>query len=728
MCLSKKFLPASLSIAIAGGFSSIIPASSAHAAVLEEVTVTARRRVESLQETPLSVVALSSEALEQQNVNDLSALDVKFPNVAAGGSGGLGGSNASFFIRGIGTDRNAVNQETAIALYVDDTYYGRTDGALLSVLDVEGIEVSRGPQGTLFGRSATGGAIRYKTKKPEDEFGGKIQLNLGTDNRRDVKAVLNAPINDDMAVRFTAASLNQDGYVKGALSGIDYGDTNSDLIRAQLRWDLSPDVEVLASVDYTRMDTNGAPSILVGVNTGAPFVLAEASNGFDAGSVPVGDYATSYQTGKNFYKSQNEGANLSVKWALSEEIDFQSSTSIRQIDVEGAYDTDATPAALFEQDFERDIEMFSQEFQFSGSADYMEWVAGVFYYREEATDNRLVLVTANSTPNRSSTRIVDPYTVDSYAVFGQASFDLAEQWSLTAGARYTYDDKSISANELRGSGAARLLNNVERSKTWGNVSGRLSLDYQASDDVFFFGSYARGFRSGGFNDRIRTDTGPANFYGITDFDQETLDMFELGMRSDLFESQLRLNITAFYGQYTDMQISSLLPGTTRNVIQNIGESRLFGLESEVTFALNEVVTLDASFGWLEAEYTKIDLPSAAVSTNSEFGRAPKRSYSLGISADWDTIVARIDYGWKDDFRSVVPDANIIQQQAYGLLSANLSYQPDDSQWKLALYGSNLTDEEYLVSGISLLGSNPTGIAQVEPGRGRELGIKINWNL
>ena len=704
--------------------------------VVEEVVVLARRRSESLQQTPISVVALNELAIEQQNLTDLKAFDIKFPNVAAGGSGGLGGSNAAFFIRGVGTDRNAVNQETAVALYVDDTYYGRTDGALLSVLDVQQVEVSRGPQGTLFGRSATGGAIRYITKKPDDDFGGKIQATLGSEGRRDLKAVLNTPISDTVAARFTAATLNQDGHVTNAFNGRDYGNTNSDLARGQLRWAASDTVEVLGTIDYTTISTNGAPSVLVGKDSSRLFFGDELlAQGLTDDDIIVGDFRTSYQNGRNFYDSDNYGGNLTVKWEASDELSFQSSTSIREIDVAGAYDADATQLVLFEQIFDRDIEMFSQEFQFSGGTDTIDWIAGLFYYNEEASDIRDVLTTASGGgPNRSSTRIVNPYTVDSYALFGQATFDLSDRWSLTTGLRYTYDDKSISANELRANGDPRLPENVDRSNSWNNLSGRISVDFQATDDVFLFGSYARGFRSGGFNDRIRTDTGAENFFGITTFDEEILDMCEFGVRSDLLDNRLRINATAFFGKYSDMQISSLLPGTTRNVIQNIGESKIRGLETEIVFAASDIVTIDASFGYLSAQYSELNLPVgvvASVTTDSDFGRAPNLSYSLGMTANWEDFVARIDYGWKDDFRSVIPDANFVQQDSYGLLSANFSYSPADADWKVSLFGTNLTDEEYLVSGLDLGGLQPRaphGIAQIEPGRFREFGLKVDWEF
>jgi iron complex outermembrane receptor protein len=721
--------PLSLSVAIAAAVTGSVPSAPVNAAefALEEVVVTARKREESLQETPISVMAFGGDSLEQQNVSNITAMDVKMPNVAIGGSGGLGGSNAAFYVRGIGTSRNAVNQESAVALYVDDGYYGRSDGALLSVMDVEKIEVSRGPQGTLFGRSATAGAIRYITAKPSDELEGKVQATLGSENRRDLKGMVNIPLSDEVALRLVGATLNQDGHVESAYDSTDYGDVNSDLVRAYLRWDASENVEVLLSADYTTMDTNGGASILLGVNPNAPFVVGEAAAGFDATTLPTGDYDTSYQTAKNFNKTDNTGTNLTINWDLTEDIALKAATSYRDIDVEGAYDTDGTHASLFEQEYERDITMFSQEFNLSGvSLDgKLSWVTGLFYYDEKASDVRLVPTTVNSR-DRSNTRIVDPIEVQSWAVFGQGTYDLNDAWSVTLGLRYTEDEKEISANELNADGAEKV-ETVNRSQTWDAITGRLSLEWQVQEDIFLFSSFARGFRSGGFNDRIRTNL-PDNHFGITEFDEEILDMVEIGVRSELLDRRLRLNATAFFGEYTDMQLGSIIPGTNRTVVQNAGESEIKGIEAELMFALTETLTVDATFGYLDTEYVQLDDVVTAMTTDSDFPRAPELSFSIGLEADFDTLIARLDYGWKDDFRTVEADNDYVIQDAYGLLNLNLTYQPDNADWSLSVFGTNLTDEEYLVSGLNLDAGKPLGVIQGEPGRFREFGVKLDYQF
>ena len=372
---------------------------------------------------------------------------------------------------------------------------------------------------------------------------------------------------------------------------------------------------------------------------------------------------------------------------------------------------------------------FSQEFQLSGTGfeSRLDWVTGFFYYEEESSDTRLVASTVNAGVLTSSTRIIDPIETESVAVYGQGTYSLDDSWALTAGLRYTWDEKEIFASELDAGGAEKVPGGVENDDSWSAVTGRLSLEWQAADDMFLFTSLARGYRSGGFNDRIRTNL-PEDNFGITPFDEETLDMFEVGLRSELLDNRVRLNVTAFYGEYKDQQLSALIPGSNRAVFQNAGESNISGVEAEFLFVLTEILTLDATFALLDTEFDKLDESVTAVTLDSEFPRAPEKSFSLGLQADFDAIAAWVDYGWKDDANLVEVDAANIVQESYGLLSANITYAPVDAAWSISVFGNNLTDEDYLVGGLNLTEAAPTGTSAAEPGRFREYGVKFNWEF
>jgi iron complex outermembrane receptor protein len=690
----------------------------------DEIVVTARRREESLQSTPISVATLNAEQLETRNVANLVDLSISLPNVDIGGSGGLGSANGQFFIRGFGASRNAVTQEPAVALYVDDTYIARSDGALLDVVDVERVEVLRGPQGTLFGRNSTGGAVRYITRKPSNEFETELHLAAGDFDRLDVRGLINIPITDNLAARITAASLQRDGHVVRP-DGLVLGDQNSDALRVYVRWAPTPSVEVLFNADYSTIDTNGPASVLIGYNPAQQFVVQEANAGFAITSNMVGDYSRSFGTFANFLDSETIGYGVTVNWDLGTTT-LRSISSYRGSDVSLSYDTDASPASLFEQISDRDLKQFSQELQLSGQTfnQRLDWIAGIYYLDEDAFDFRPVRLTANSTPNRSNTRIADASTT-STAIFGQGTFHLTPAWAATLGVRRTRDEKAIDASELSATGA--LVGAATNEATFEETTGLLSLEYQAMDDLFFYTSYSRGFRSGGFNDRIRTNI-PNN--GITPYGSETLDSYEVGMRSDWFDHDLRFNLTYFYSTFEDIQLSSVVPGSAppRTLTDNAGEAEVQGIEGDFRARLGDSFSIDGSFAWLDAHYTSIAPGVTSATLNSEFGRAPEYSYAIGAQYMTDLahagrVTARIDWGWKDDLRLTEGDANDITQPAYGLLSSQLRYEAEDGRWSVALFGTNLTDEEYAIGGLDLVGE--LGIAQVEPGRPREWGIRLD---
>ncbi len=673
-----------------------ILATDISAAVLEEVVVTARKTQESLQETPLSVLAFSPEALEQQNVADLADLSAKLPNVFIGAGGGLGSNNGSFFIRGLGSDRNAVNQESAVALYIDDAYYGRSDGALLGIMDVESIEVLRGPQGTLFGRNATAGAVRYITKKPSDEFEGKVQVTGGSDNRLDLKASVNFLLGDTAALRLTAATINQDGFQDNAI-GQDLGDRGTEAFRAYLRVDPSENLEILASLDYSTTSTNGSaysllglankPDLTTGPNVTGNGVAQALAAGFDVFADPFRSTTQSGSTLAAFNDTDSLGASLTFNRTFGNGLALRWSSTYRDLNIKSNFDFDATRAPLFENhNLVRDSEMWSTEIQLSGDASdgQVRWITGLFYYEEESNDNR---DSVNGWSPRgpaffnqvgggaalTTTRTTLPHLLESFAVFGQVSYDLSDRFGLTAGLRYTADDKSIVSQEFDNSGNSIRFDSedptgatgdliVSRSDSWSAVSGRVSLDFQATDNLFLFASYARGFRAGGINDRIRQDLAPPT-YGITSFDEEIVNTYEIGLRSDLVNNTLRLNLTYFITDFEDLQVSQQQTrfdnGRSRTVVNNIGKAESSGLEAELVWVASDNLTFDANIGVMSSEITD---GGAGINNGVDMPYSPDSQYSIGgeytaMLGSGAEIAFRVDYAGIDDFYSTPHEAN-----------------------------------------------------------------------
>ena len=724
--------------------SNVVPAQS----VLEEVTVTARKRVESLQETPLSVVAFGPEALEAQNVADLEQLSIKLPNVHIGAGGGLGANNGNIIIRGLGADRNAVNQEQAVALYIDDAYYGRSDGSLLHLLDVERIEVLRGPQGTLFGRNATAGAVRYITQKPDDEFAGKVQATIGSDERIDVKGSVNLPISDTAAVRLSAATLNQDGYQKNAL-GQDLGDRGTDMVRAYLRWDASDQLEVLVSLDYSDTDTNGSPNSLLGINPNSPGIRQAIAAGTDPTDDPLYDTKKSGSTLEAYNDTQSFGAAITLNWDVTDNLSVKSASTYRELDVESQYDFDATEATLFENhEVVRDIEIWSQELQLNGVSfnSRLNWVAGFFYYHEESYDSRFQGAVFNPgipVPGASisSGRYTLPHELESYAAYGQGTFDLTDRLSFTGGIRWTRDEKDITITETNFLGRSVQYRGDDpngnsgdlvesNSHSWSAISGRASLELQVTDDIFLYAAYARGFRSGGINDRVRNNL-PLNDYGLTPFDEETIDLYELGFRGDLMDQRMRLNMTVFYQDFKDLQFARSIQGTNRTVVQSAAGAEAYGLESEIIWAIADNFQLDGSLGLMHTEITDVE-EGVTLTKGDKLGTAPNFKYNIGAEYSQDLgngmVDTRLDYGWTGGFIGNPSTLNRINVESYGLLSATVKYTTASERWSIAAYGSNLTDKDYFNQALNFQAVAPFGYAQGTPGRGREGGVKLELSF
>jgi len=725
----RKLLP--LSVAM------MLPVyDAAAAAYLEEVVVTARKREESLQETPVSVLAFSPDALESQNIGDLADLNAKLPSVSLGGAGGLGSNNASFYIRGLGTARNAVNQESAVALYIDDFYYGRSDGALLSVVDVENIEVLRGPQGTLFGRNASAGAIRYVTKKPDfEEQSVKIKGNFGTDNRANVSVSANLPLSDSAALGLLAATVNQDGFVTNAL-GQELGEVATDMFRAYLRAAPSESIEILTQLDYSQTDSNGGVSQAITFDPVSREITGPAS----------GDYETSLSDLDAVLDSENLGVGFNMIWDVNEDMSLKWVSTYRTMDTEGTFDFDGNTSGALNQDYDRGTDSWSTELQLSGETNSMKWMTGLFYYVEESEDFRL------QGPN---VRHAVAHDLESFGVFAQATFDVTEKLSFTTGLRYTEDEKDATFREGRLIGGVQAMNVVDASGTmwtwrdfavgtdvnniagtrdftledsWDAISGRLSLEYQAAEDIFLFASYARGFRAGGINDRPQFND-PAINYGITSFDEEILDVYELGIRSEWMESRLRLNLTYFFQDMDDLQYTFQPAGATTAIAVAVGNAATAeskGIEGELIFAATDNLTLDATFGILDAEITDVE-PTAGIPEGADMEQAPELKYNLGATYDVElsggSLTFRVDYSYQDETQGAVKPSNVVIMDDYDLISANVRYTPSDEKWSIALYGKNMGDEEYYDFAFT---QGP--FAMANPRRGDEYGVKFELNL
>jgi iron complex outermembrane recepter protein len=712
------------------------------ASALEEVVVTARRREENLQEVPIAITALSAEDLEMRNIENIEDLNVLLPNVDIRGTGTNGAASGQFAVRGI----------PGVARYFDGVVYSGGQGALANVIELERIEVLRGPQGTLFGKNAIGGAIQYISARPAEDFGARIKGTIGESNRREVIANVDIPLSDSVRSKITYASLKRDGYVESTVIDEKYGAEDNEVVRGMLEWSPSDKFTGTVIVERNEIDQNMGPNVLWNIYEEVGTAMAY-QNAYLAGdpNVPVAWTDNNFSFGqRGEYKttSNHTGAGTEffttaikadLQWNLTDSILLRSISGVRDLEWGNYDDIDGSQYVQFERWGFNSTEETSQELQLLGGGDRFSWVVGLYYYEQDAFDKLYSWQTIETSPRLMNT-LTHNINTDT-AIFAEGSYDITDRLTLTLGGRFSNEE--FEFNTLDPAEALPPPNNFSRS-TAGTVrlvggvpvhgtvefdqfTPRLALQYQFTDSVMGYVSLSQGFDGGGVNSRF-DPTLPNN--GIIPFDGQTLDNVEVGLRSDLLNDRLRFNVTYFDGVWEDIQVAEVLtPGTTTTT--NAGEAQIDGLEIEGLFSVGEHVALNFALGWLNSGYTDVG-QATTISVGTPFPFAPERSYSVGMQFNADlenggTLLTRFDYGWFDDFETFRDMRFHVSavNEAYGLLSARLQYTPPDGNWDLALIGTNLNDEYYRLGGFPAI---LAGIDQGVVARPREIGVSITVRL
>jgi iron complex outermembrane receptor protein len=694
--------------------------SSARRVITREIVVTARMREEYIQDVPISITAFEAETIEQRSIENVFDLNVLLPNVNISGGATSGGSSGRFIIRGI----------PGVARYVDGVPQQSLQGALFDILEVERIEVLRGPQGTLFGKNALSGAIQYITRKPAEEFGARIRMTGGRFNRRDLVVNVDIPLSDTVFSKITFASLNRDGYLDTAVPGFTHGNKNNDVFRGQLLWKPADNFDAVLTVKSNSVEQNQQANVLYDVLESHEEVMAYNNAGFI-----YTDATHAFGQREQYYTSSiytglgdvfdSRGATLDVNWRLNDLISLRSITGYRSFEYGNFQDLDASEYAFFEQwVYQEDIEA-SQEFQVNGSSDAFSWTAGI-YLDDYQTDQRNVRWQYEETNPRPRNEISFTRRKD-WAIYAEGTYQLTDELGLTLGLRYSEEDFE-NANylpaELRPP-IGVVSKNVEygglvqaNSADFHSITPRASLSYKWNDQIMTYLSYSEGFNGGGVNGT------PIDGEFLT-YDSEVLAQYEVGLHSDMLDERLRLNAAYFYGVWDDIQVSEVLTPAILTTL-NAGEAEIEGAEIDFLWIASNNLTLNLSAAWLGTRYTNVG-QATTISLGSPFALAPETSYSVGASYDWPALNSgaevslRMDYGWLDEHYTINDIRLQKLQPAYGLLSGRLSYTTANGMFDLALYGTNLTDEWYQVGGFSAaLG----GVDQGVVARPRELGLAL----
>lgn len=782
----------------------------AESLVLEEIIVTARKRVESLQETPVAVTALGSEALREAGVRNLADLNQLVPNIeVAAGNGNAG--VASIYIRGVGQRNSGANIDSGVGIYIDGIYMGRPDGALLDVNDIQSVQVLRGPQGTLFGKNTTGGALVFTTNRPVDEFEASLGARVGNYDRLDADFMVNLPLADSLFMRLSGTHRSRDGFLDNLYDGEEYNDEDRQGLLWQTRWLASDDFTLDLNINWAQTEQTARPQkcqlvpgyqgwqaqlldiLAITPSTGKTLddfcAEAAAAGGGDPRKV-VSDLG-------GIYTAQNRGASLTAEWAIGDNLSLKSITGWRYTEAEQDDELDSTEIPFLHRtnsihpfSAPSKTDQYSQEFQLTGSAfdERMQYVAGAYWFREETDNRKTVNLLGPFDPAISGLFFLNTTTRENIteneamALFSQVEWEFNEHWRTTLGLRYTDEERTMRrdlffpvASTLDASGGQVVdisggLYLVDRSSFVYNpnfdfyleevadgkvsnddITPMASLQYligetDSIDTGSLYLTYSEGFLSGGLSEAPGGD--------LEEFEPEEVENWELGFKLDMLDRRLRLNGALFYADYTNRQLTTLVvnpnTGSPAPATINAAASTIKGFELESTWlaSANWMLTFNATIndgdidefddvqltlatepdvpaGCTRAPLVIIDIDECPNDRSDEnLPRLPQETYMLAVQYNWDSSVGmiqpRVQASWKFDIEYCFDSASCrsglwLEDKQFDL-SARVSWMSSDGRWSGALYGSNLTDEDYMIGGTALVESSGAGGIAVGPPR------------
>ncbi|MBA4354173.1 MAG: TonB-dependent receptor [Novosphingobium sp.] len=745
-----------------------------------EIVVTAQFREQRLQDTPLSITAVDATLLASRNQTDISQIAAQAPNVQLTQMGGAFGSSMAAYIRGIGQYDFNPAYEPGVGIYIDDVYYASLTGSVMDLLDLDRVEVLRGPQGTLTGRNSIGGAIKLFSAKPTSGSSGTVEATYGSRNRVDLRATANFELTENLFARISGVYKRQEGYV----DQIDYGCENpgnplgigssaatpSDCvtaklgeksysgIRGSLRYNPNDNIDWVVTGDYTYENRTNAAGVMSATNTaltgGVDFTCGRFCT-YANFYMPAGGQATQAYYSPNTTKFEGWGVSSNLTVGLGENLNVQAITAYRRYDQVFGTDDDYTPYSLIAGAGYNDLsfKFFSQELRLNGQiGDKIDWTIGGFYNNQTSvyfTRQDIRYIVPIGVPSLFlQFQGNDPVRANSKAAFGTVIFRPVENMTVTGGLRYTKEHKDYTfvrtqwdggqLNDIFGVGA---LNGTVANYDGDKVDWRLSVDYRFSPEVLAYATVSTGFKGGGVTARPFTKNQAVN----GTFDPETLRAYEFGLKTDLFDRRVRLNLSAFYNDYKNIQLpigdcsvlDGFAPGTGPfpcAAIQNAGDGEMYGLEAEFSASPVEGLDIDASLSWIDGKWKRIDTAAQGALRVEDPITTPAWRASLGIQykADLGTsgsITPRFDlsYVGKQTIGRLI-NGGVFGPLEYNpsitLGNARLTWKNEEEDLAISFEVQNLFDKYYYLPLRFAAVYSFVGTAYSNVGRPREWAVSV----
>jgi len=660
------------------------------ALLIEEIVVTAQRRAENIQKVPIAITAFDGAELMSRGITSIEGIAARTPSFVYNGADT---AEPYYFIRGVGTESaQDAAAETSVAIYVDDVYIGRGGGANFDLFDLERVEVLRGPQGTLFGRNASGGVIHMVSQRPQDTYSGRLEATVGDYGRMDFRGMVTGPLSDQVSYKLAASSTNRDGYVFNEQSGNDLGDQEAISLRGSLLYKPTDDLQFLFALDNTRERGLGTARDTVN--------LPGADTRFNL-SNPEPRIVNAIRDGirdRDIFGLQLR-IDYSMDWAT-----LTSITAQRQSEFNTQWSFSGQPVL---NDFtiesfnsnEEDADQFSQELRLAGSSNKIDWVGGLYYFemdtqRVESFDQHFNglfnALLGRPLPNGNGFANFDQdASTESWAVFGQGTYRLTDRWSATAGLRYTDEEKSlfnIATASPPGATPIGLTGSytIDVGKSWDAWTPHFSVDFKATDDAMVYGLITRGFKSGAFSGTASN----ANEAGVP-LEPEYVWNYEIGAKTQWLNNRLQVNGAIFYMDFEDMQIGSLIPGQA--IIRFNSSAEIKGLELETLLVATENLTLGFNYSHLDNTFT------VGPNTGKVLPRSPDHKTNLSATYDFnlgDSIVTTLmaDWAWQSKIYHEPDNRPSEVQEAYSWFDVSIQFANRSDTMRLRLWSRNLSDE------------------------------------
>ena len=726
-------------------------APAASATDIDGITVTARRRVESIQDVPVAVSAFGEEQLKDLQATDISGLQGAVPNLNI--VQGRGSSNTvNVFIRGIGQPDSLQTFDPGVGMYVDDVYYSRINGALFSLFDVQQVEVLRGPQGALYGKNSTGGAIKVNTRNPFDDQGGAVEVGVGSFGRTDFRAYVGEELSERAAFSIAGAYLKNDGYVEDPVTGEEYNGEDTLAFRGKLALRPTDTFTATLSADYTRQDN----ALTLGQPT-APLIRTDLVFGPVVLHQPSSD-EYDFRTRTSFRPDQGQemthkGVSANLQWDLGEQWAVKSITAWRKLDTSSFIDIDASEWELGDVLVEVDQEQFSQELQLQyDNGGNLQAIFGAYYmnetlpsYQEAYASDFFGLAGA---PIDFLRTIDDDLETTSVAAFAHVNWEFASTWTLAAGLRYSRDEKDYwrTTSTFWAPVMAALNETVAFSgkQSWDAWTPSLSLQKAFSDNVMGYVSANRGFKSGGFNGRANSALETTSAV----FDPEFVWTYEAGVKMRSGDGRLTANFAGFHSSYEDFQarVSEVLnpesptPSFSFPVL-NAAEMEINGFEFEGSARLGEATLLSGQASWMDASYKSFEDLRTTDPTNPAYD--PTLHQHVPFSPEWTARIALQhsfqlggngaltiggDVSYRGDTWLSVDNRPGLMQEAYTTAGAFAAWDSPQYAWQIRAGVRNLTDEVYKVEGQEFSSVANIQTAYYAPPRNWYLTVRRNFDF